>query len=126
MLNFKAKHPDAQGGSALLEAMIAILVFSFGILGLIGLQATSMKVTTAAKDRIDASLVANSYVAAMWADWKNLGDYAEDKKDISAATGLPEATRTTVVNGNQVTVTIAWKSPAGDGKYETSAQIIGN
>jgi type IV pilus assembly protein PilV len=43
----------------LLEALIAILIFSFGILGLVGLQANAINLSTDAKYRADAALLAN-------------------------------------------------------------------
>ncbi len=65
--------PKAQTGVALLEALIAVLVFSFGILAVVGLQANAMRITTDAKMRIDASNIANQRVGEMWADSANLG-----------------------------------------------------
>ena len=55
-------------GSMMLEALISILIFSMGILGIVGLQANSIKMSTDAKYRSQASLLANQYLAAMWAD----------------------------------------------------------
>lgn len=55
-----------QKGSAILEALMAILIFSIGILAIIGLQAASISNTTAAKYRIDASLLANQVIGQMW------------------------------------------------------------
>lgn len=57
-----------QRGSMLLEALIAIVIFSIGILAIVGLQANSIKMSTDAKFRSDASLLANQYISAMWAD----------------------------------------------------------
>ena len=42
-------------GVALIEALVGLLIFSFGVLGLIGLQATMSKAQTGAKFRADAS-----------------------------------------------------------------------
>ena len=47
-----------QQGVVLLEALIAILIFSLGILGLVGLQASMVKGTSEAKNRAEASYVA--------------------------------------------------------------------
>ena len=38
-----------QSGSYLLEGLIAILIFSFGILGLIGLMGSSLRITNDAR-----------------------------------------------------------------------------
>lgn len=58
----------SQQGSMMLEALISILIFSMGILGIVGLQANSIKMSTDAKYRSQASLLANQYLATMWAD----------------------------------------------------------
>ena len=50
----------------LLEALISILIFSIGILGIVGLQANSIKMSSDAKYRSDASLLANQYLGSMW------------------------------------------------------------
>lgn len=55
-----------QNGSVLLEALIAILIFSMGILAIVGLQAASIKTSTDAKYRSDASLLANELIGQMW------------------------------------------------------------
>ncbi|MBL8412808.1 MAG: type IV pilus modification protein PilV [Propionivibrio sp.] len=54
-----------QSGIMLLEALIAILVFSLGVLGIVGLQATAVAATRDAKYRTDAGLLANELVGQM-------------------------------------------------------------
>jgi type IV pilus assembly protein PilV len=99
-------------GAVLLEGLIAILIFSFGILALVGLQASSMKATSSAKSRVDASLIANQRIAAMWADRNNLASYVETDQ---ALDGLPNGKRTTAVmpfnDGSLVTITVSWQMP---------------
>lgn len=66
-----------ESGVALLEALIAVLIFSLGILALMGLQAISIKQTADAKYRADAAFLANQIIGEMWADDPaNLDDYA--------------------------------------------------
>ena len=55
-----------QSGSVILESMIAVLIFSLGILGIVGLQAASIKASTDAKYRSEASLLANELIGRMW------------------------------------------------------------
>jgi len=55
-----------QSGVMLLEALIAILIFSMGILAIVGLQASAIKLSGDAKYRADASLLANELIAQMW------------------------------------------------------------
>lgn len=55
-----------QTGSYLLEALIAILIFSFGVLGLIGLLGSSIRITNDARYRSEAANLANAMIAEMW------------------------------------------------------------
>lgn len=55
-----------QDGSVILEALIAILVFSVGILALVGMQAATISASSAAKYRSDAALLANELIGRMW------------------------------------------------------------
>lgn len=55
-----------QAGSVLLEALFGILIFSMGILALVGLQAASIKQVGSSKYRTDASLLAEQLVGQMW------------------------------------------------------------
>ena len=54
-------------GSALLEALVAILIFSFGVLGLIGILAGSIRATNDARYRAEAANLANAVIGDMWA-----------------------------------------------------------
>ncbi len=58
----------AQSGSFLLEALIGILIFSFGILGIVGLQAQAIRFTNDSQYRGEAIYLANTLLATMWAD----------------------------------------------------------
>ena len=49
----------------LLEAMISILIFSFGILAIIGLQAAAVSASTDAKYRSEASMLASQLIGEM-------------------------------------------------------------
>jgi type IV pilus assembly protein PilV len=60
-------HPsNHQRGMMLLEGLIAILIFSLGIIALIGMQATATKQVTDAKYRTDAAFLANQLIGTMW------------------------------------------------------------
>ena len=50
----------------LLEALIAILIFSMGVLAIVGMQASAVKASSDAKYRSDASMVANQLIGQMW------------------------------------------------------------
>ena len=64
-----------QQGLSLLESLLAILIFSVGILAIVALQASSVKATTEAKLRTDASFMASQIIARMWTDASNLASY---------------------------------------------------
>lgn len=121
-----------QSGVLLIEAMIAILIFSFGLLGLAGLQATSTQSAINAEERVRASLLASDMISTLWvrqslthasvttdiADW-------EAKVASLSDSGLPNATGKVDIAGNVATITITWKSPSKKttdkkSKYETS------
>lgn len=55
-----------QQGVMLLEALIAILIFSIGILAIIGMQANAIKLAGDSKYRSQAGLLANQLIGEMW------------------------------------------------------------
>jgi len=55
-----------QTGSVLLEALISIVIFSMGILAIIGLQAASVRASSDAKYRTEAGFFANELIGRMW------------------------------------------------------------
>jgi len=59
-------HRRSQRGVALIEALIAILIFTFGILGLIGLEASAINFSVDAEDRSRAALFASEVASYMW------------------------------------------------------------
>lgn len=56
----------SQTGSMLLEGLIALLIFSMGILAIVGMQAAAVKASSDAKYRSDAGLLANELIGRMW------------------------------------------------------------
>lgn len=50
----------------LLEVLIAMLIFAFGVLGLVGLHANATKQSSQAKYRADASMLAAELLGQMW------------------------------------------------------------
>lgn len=114
-----------QEGVLLLEGLIAILIFSLGVLAIVGLQASSMKAVSQAKSRVDASLIAHQRVSSIWLDMANIADYGEEDTVVA---GLPSGKRTTDVAGDQVTVTVSWQMPGDDTEHSfvTVARINTN
>ena len=50
----------------LLEALIGILIFSLGILAMVGMQVIGIKVATESRDRTEASNLASQLIGEMW------------------------------------------------------------
>ena len=63
-----ATRATAQRGSFLLEALVAVLIVAFGVLGLIGLQARAIQNVDDAQYRAEAAFMANSLLGQMWLD----------------------------------------------------------
>ena len=133
----KAAGRKGQAGVVLLEALISILVFSLGILTVIGIEATSIKMATDAQLRTRAALLADRLVGQMWVSGEDIADlktkfqtngvaYNAWKNDVLA--GLPDvaasdapehSTLPTVsvqdsagTDFGRVVVTIYWRTPS--------------
>ena len=55
-----------QSGAFLLEALVGVLIFAFGILGLVGLQAVALRNTNDLQYRGEAIQIANADIGRMW------------------------------------------------------------
>jgi type IV pilus assembly protein PilV len=135
-------------GIALIEALVAILIFAIGVLGLVGLQASMTRAQGAGKYRADASNLANEVIGLMWADnpkangtqlpkyvTANCDSYtpcSDWKKKV--ANTLPQGTVaiTADATNGAVSVTLTWTLPS-DGstltdshKYTTSTYVLIN
>ena len=126
-----AQTQKSQQGVMLLEALVAILIFSIGIVAVMGMQAASISQVTQAKFRTDASYLVNQIVGKMWVDLPNVPSYTSAGYagraawDTTVANTLPNGNAVIAVNGlaytapgvtpiatgATVTVTINWKLP---------------
>ncbi len=130
-LNFKKNAAlRIQKGAVLLESLISVLILSFGILALIGLQAVMVKATSASEYRANAIFIAQQQLGVMWANPATLNAYVETNADISDQ--LPNGKRTVAVTMpavagdpiREVSVTITWQAPKEDmHTYTTTARI---
>ena len=59
-------------GIALIEALVGILIFTIGLLGVVGLQAAMMRAQGSAKSRADAAVLASELTGLMWSDYDNV------------------------------------------------------
>jgi type IV pilus assembly protein PilV len=124
-------HRPAAGGFMLLEVLVAILIFSIGVLSLIGLQAKMTHAQTASKMRADAAYLATELIGVMWSDITHLGDYADcgAQRCVDWQTKVQQTLpgATTVVNvdatSGQVEITINW-TQASDGQHTYATQTF--
>lgn len=109
----------------LVEVLVAVLIFSLGILAVIGLQAVAVTNVSDAKYRADASLIANQLIGQMWVDQGNLASYGSADGKVTDLAELPNGKRKVTINGQAVTVEITWQAPtdAGTRTHTTVARI---
>ena len=55
-----------QRGMALIECLMALLIFSVGLLGLLGLEARVMNISTDSENRNRAAMLASEVASQMW------------------------------------------------------------
>ena len=60
-------HSKAQRGVSMIEVLVVIVLFSFGLIGMVGLQAKAVQASVSAEDSTRAALLANEIASAMWA-----------------------------------------------------------
>jgi type IV pilus assembly protein PilV len=122
-------------GFALIEALVGILIFAFGIIGLVGLQAAMTRAQGAAKVRGDAAYLGAQVVGSMWSDRPNLAKYDDATcatydpcTDLKAkvTSSLPGGTATLAVTpaSGDVQLTLTWSTPAeGSHSYVLNTSI---
>ena len=102
----------------LIEALFAIVVFSLGVLALIGFQASAVRASAEARSRSDATLVVNQIIGDMWAaDHTGAGLTAMVLSNLTTtwttlAQTLPQgAVAVDITNAPIVIVTVTWQAP---------------
>jgi type IV pilus assembly protein PilV len=117
-----------QAGVMLLEALLAMLIFSIGILAVVGMQATAIQDMGEAKYRSDAAFLANQVVADMWSNSTKIADYqyggggpppqvidnwvSSVEAKLPGAANFPpiiDVVQNPATNLNTVTVTVRWQ-----------------
>ena len=132
-MNHSITTRKSQSGVMLLEALIGILIFSLGVLALVGMQALAVKVSTESRERAEASNLASQLIGEMWINRGNLDSYNYTAgsgsiptaltgwvSQVQAAlpnvdTNLPSVVVGTPgiagVGGSEVVITVRWQAP---------------
>jgi type IV pilus assembly protein PilV len=127
---------SSQQGAMLLEALVAIVIFSMGILAIVGMQAAAVNNSAESKYRSDANLLANQLLGEMWVSNRQpatlqanfqggagtdgaaytawLGDATTDGTVIRGLPGAADFPPVVTVNNvsGLVSIVVRWKAPS--------------
>lgn len=111
----KTKMRGAQKGFLMLEVLIALLLFSIGVVGMVMMQSLSSANSVNSEDRAVAALLASDLMSELWSSFNPASpgtvsvpaDYASWQGRVQAAL-RPGSQGALVINGNVATVTITW------------------
>jgi type IV pilus assembly protein PilV len=119
-----------QRGIALFEALVSILVFSFGVLGLIGLEARAINFSVDAEDRNRAALLANEIASSMWlagtvtVNAATLSAWQTSASDPTHA-GMPGGNvAINPVTANSADIVITWQPPSHADASSLTTRVI--
>jgi type IV pilus assembly protein PilV len=131
----RAVRGDDSRGIVLIEVLVALLIFMFGILGFIGLQTALVRAGAEADLRANAAYLANEVLGRMWSDVGNLAGYVGTTSCTATActewrskvqTLMPGGTAAITVDGatGNVSIRIGWTLPGGSThQYETQSNV---
>ncbi len=124
----------AQRGMALLECLMALLIFSVGLLGLLGLEARVMNISVDSENRNRAAMLASEVASQMWLNNTvsptapaivAAGANASDQTQGGLPGGLVTVTQIGTTNAADITVT--WhevSDAAGPGSTLTTRVVL--
>lgn len=114
-----------QRGASMIEVLVAMLLFSIGVVGLLRTLGTAVTDTGAVQYRSTAASLADGELGLMWADSANLAAYASTGIDVPQ---LPNGKRDITINDNIVTVKISWQAPGSSApsSHQVVATITSN
>lgn len=99
----------AQRGSALVEVLVSVLLFSISIIALLRVLGTSVRDAGDLEYRAVAANIADAVIGRMWVDRGALAGYVVTD---AAVADLPNGTLTVALPAaNLVTVTVNWQPP---------------
>ena len=141
--------PKTDSGFTLIEVMIAMAIFAFGLLALAALQIAAIKLSSDSQYVTQANLLANEMVGMMWGtQTASLVSNYNDLAVSAAAVSVPATSTSTIVadnssawrdhivsqlpggtgrvsvsNINQATVTLSWEGRTGRRSYSLSDTV---
>lgn len=100
----------------MIEVLVAILILSLGILGLLGLRGQAIRFQSDAAYRAQAAALADQLVSQMWVDRDHLNSYLTEGKAVSALPdGVLKVEQLAAGCGdpkcNRLKVTVGWTLP---------------
>lgn len=93
-----------------------LLLFSFGLLGLVGMQARAVQASKGVEDAQRAAVLANDLASTMW----GANTVTLDAATVTAwqgvvadplGRGLPDGAGTVAVTANVARITVSWRPP---------------
>jgi type IV pilus assembly protein PilV len=120
-----------QHGIALMECLMAMLIFSVGLLGLLGLEARVMNISTNSENRNRAAMIAGEVANQMWlnnsvvaagpvlAAGANAGDQTKG--------GLPGGVVTIAAVGattNAADITVTWLEKSDANQSQLTTRVV--
>jgi type IV pilus assembly protein PilV len=112
----------SQQGFTLIEVMVAVLIFAFGVLGIVGMQARAAQFSVQAEDRARAALLANEIVTQMWAQQTTSLDEAKFVAPWKKRVGDELPGGVGEVSGGEVT--IKWQPPSRTEPYKLETKVV--
>ncbi len=101
-------------GFALIEVLVSLVIFTLGVVGLVGMQTRALQASTDAQDRNIAALLANSLTSEMWVVKSTApGDSVVTAWKAQVEASLPNGEGDVMQNtaGTDATISVKWLSP---------------
>ncbi len=129
--------PSGSRGSVLIEGLLAIVIFSFGILGLVLLLSNTLRESANARYRSEASLLAADLVARAWSGDRSLAalrqrfgnpeaeEYRQWQQRVQAV--LPgaigdKAPQLQISDQRELRISLAWQAPGDTDAHQLRVQ----
>jgi type IV pilus assembly protein PilV len=108
--------PKPRRGMSLVEVLMALLLFSVALIGLVGLQARAVQISVSGENSQRASLLASELATTMWTTGTvnlpaaTLTAWNNQVADPTGR-GVPNGVGAVAVTGTVARITITWRAP---------------